>query len=459
MPPLRQSAHGGWRNQWTFIAAATGATVGLGSLWKFAYLAGANGGSGFVLMYLLCVALVATPVLVAEVVIGARGRGDPIHSMEAVLLESALSRRWRWIGWLGCAAALIVLSYLSVVGGWLISYCRWVYQGDLAVASARQVGELFAQLLADGWHQAMLHALFLLCTWAVVALGVGRGLGRLFVVLTPALLFLLLIMVLTALRMGDMAAALEFMFAPRLDDLHAEGALAALGQAFFSLGIGMGAMISFGAYAPDRQSLMKMLGAVVALHVVVALLAGLAIFPLVFAHRVQPNFGPGLMFVTLPYIFGNLPYGSVIGTVFFAMVLLAAFGSAVALLEPATAWLVQRRRWSRPRAALLLVLGVWLLGLLSIGSFSLWPQWRPGGKSLFAWIDWVSAELMLPLGALALSICVGWFMRSESIRDELLTARPRLFWLWRLSLRYIAPPAIGLILIAGLYQLLASAQP
>lgn len=452
----RQSLHGGWSSQWTFIAAATGATIGLGNLWKFAYLAGVNGGASFVLMYILCMALVATPVLVAEVVIGARGRSDPVHSIEAILLESALSRRWRWVGWLSCIAALIILSYLSVVGGWLMTYCRWIYSGDLSAASARQIGELFGQLLADGWHQAALHGLFLLFVWMFVALGVSRGLGMLFSVLAPVLLVLLLVMVLTALRMGDMAAAFEFMFALRADDWRAESALAALGQAFFSLGIGMGAMISFGAYAPERRSLMRMLGAVAVLHIVVALLAGLAIFPLVFAHRLQPSFGPGLMFVTLPYIFGNLPYGAVIGTVFFTMVLLAAFGSAVALLEPATGWLVQRLRWSRPRAALVLALGVWLLGLLSIGSFSAWPTWRPGGRSLFAWIDWISADVMLPLCALALAVLVGWHMRSESIRDELLSERPRLFWLWRHTVRYIAPPAIAAILLAGLYRVLQS---
>lgn len=456
MPLLRQSIHGGWQSQWTFIAAVTGASVGLGSLWKFAYLAGANGGASFIFLYLLCIALVATPVLVAEVVIGARGRSDPVHALESIVLESALNRQWRWIGWLACAAALLILSYLSVVGGWLISYCRWIFQGDLTAVSARQVGELFGQLLADGGSQAMLHGTFMLAAWGVVALGVSRGLGLVFSILAPALIILLLVMALTALRMGDMAAAVQFMFRLNLDDIHAEGALAALGQAFFSLGIGTGAMISFGSYAPAKRSLVKMLGIVVALHVLVALLAGLAIFPLVFAHRVQPSFGPGLMFVTLPYIFGNLPYGSVIGTVFFVMVLIAAFGSAVALLEPATAWLVQRLKWSRPRAAFVLAAGVWLIGLLSIGSFSLWPEWRPGGKSLFAWIDWISADVLLPLCALGVAIFVGWRMRHEAIRDELLTERPRLFWLWRLSLRYIAPPAIALILAAGLYSVLAS---
>lgn len=454
MPLSRQSIHGGWRSQWTFIAAVIGASIGLGNLWKFAYLAGVNGGASFVLMYLLCVALVAAPVLLAEVVIGARGRSDPVHALEAIVLESALSRQWRWVGWMSCIAALLILSYLSVVGGWLLEYCRWVSRGDLSAVSARQVGELFGQLLGDGQAQTLMHTLFLLPVWLVVSLGVSRGLGLMFSVLAPALLILLMVMALTALRMGDMAAAVQFMFRVNPEDIHAEGALAALGQAFFSLGIGTGAMITFGAYAPAQRSLVKMLGVVVALHVVVALLAGLAIFPLVFAHRVQPSFGPGLMFVTLPYIFGNLPYGSVIGTVFFVMVLIAAFGSAVALLEPATAWLVQRLGWARPRAALVLSGGVWLLGLLSIGSFSLWPQWRPGGKSLFAWIDWVSADVMLPLCALAVAVFVGWRMRREAIRDELLGERPRLFWLWRVTLRYIAPPAIALILLAGLYRVL-----
>jgi NSS family neurotransmitter:Na+ symporter len=399
--------------------------------------------------------LVATPVLAAEVVLGARGRSDPIHAIEAAILESALSRRWRWLGWLSCLAGLLILSYLSVIGGWLIEYNKWLYRGDLAATSARQVGELFGQLLADGKHQAILHGLFMLCAWLVVALGVKRGLGRILAMIAPLLLVLLLILVLSALRMGDMAAAFEFMFSPNVENLHADGVMAALGQAFFSLGIGMGAMISFGGYVPEQRSITHMLGAVVVIHVVVALLAGLAIFPLVFAHRVQPAFGPGLMFVTLPYIFGNLPYGSVLGTIFFSMVLLAALGSAIALLEPTTAWLVQRFRWSRPGASLLLAGLVWLLGLPSIFSFSWWPQWHPGGRSLFAWIDWLSADVMLPIVAIGVAILVGWRMRPQAIHDELLAAHPRLFTLWRMLLRYIAPMAITIILGAGIYRLWA----
>lgn len=453
MATARQSIHGNWRSQWTFIAATTSATIGLGNLWKFAYLAGQNGGAGFVLAYLLFMVLVATPILAAEVVLGARGRSDPVHAIEAAVLESALSRNWRWLGWLSCAAGLLILSYLGVIGGWLLAYCKWIYAGDFAATSARQVGELFGLLLADGRQQAVLHAVFMFCAWIVVALGVGRGLGRILTLIAPLLLILLLILVLSAIRMGDMAAALSFMFAPQPDKFTSDSLLAALGQAFFSLGIGLGAMISFGGYMPEQRSITHMLGAVVALHVVIALLAGLAIFPLVFAHRVQPAFGPGLMFVTLPYIFGNLPYGSVLGAAFFAMVLLAALGTAIALLEPTTAWLVERFRWSRAAAAGLLAALVWLLGLPNIFSFSLWPDWRPGGKSVFAWVDWLSADVMLPLSALAVAILVGWRIRPQAIHDELLAAHPRLFALWRALLRYIAPLAIGIILVAGLLRL------
>jgi NSS family neurotransmitter:Na+ symporter len=448
----RQSIHGGWATEWTFIAAATTSTLGLGNLWKFAYLAGANGGAAFVLAYLACVAVVGAPVLVAEVVLGARGRSDPIHAVEAAARESAVSRRWRFVGWLSCATALVILSYFSVVGGWLLTYMQHLYEGDLAVMSARQAGELFGQLLADGGRQAGMHAVFMAMTWLVVALGVSRGLGWVLRLCLPLLLILLLAMVLFAIRIGDVAAALHFMFAPHARDWHADAMLTALGQAFFSLSIGMAAMMAYGAYTPDRRSIMRLVGAVVLLDVLVALLAGLAIFPLVFAQHVQPNYGPGLMFVTLPYIFGNVANGAIVGTAFFALVLLAAFGSAVSLLEPATAWLVQRYRWRRPLAALLLAGMVWLLGLLSVFSFSLWPDWRPGGKSLFAWFDWACANIALPLIGLGVAVFVGWRMRKEAIRDELFVEHPRFFFLWHWLLRYIAPPAIVIVMAAGLYR-------
>ncbi|MET0380204.1 MAG: sodium-dependent transporter [Spongiibacteraceae bacterium] len=452
MPFTRTSIHGGWTSEWTFVAAATSSAIGLGSLWRFAYLAGMHGGAGFVLMYLVCALLVAAPVMVALVVLGARGRADPIHAVQMAALESAVSRHWRAIGYLSVIASLLILSYFSVIGGWLLVYVRWLYQGDLAAASARQIGEQFGQLLADTPVQLFAHFIFMASVWLVVAFGVRRGVGLLVRVALPALLILLLMLVLYAFRMGNMTAALNFLFAPTDIKFTWDSALVALGQAFFSFSLSMGGMMTYGAYVPDRRPLMRLILTVILIDTAVAVLAGLAIFPLVFAQRLEPSVGPGLMFVTLPYIFGNVQSGGLVGTAFFMLVLLAALGSAIALLEPGTAWLVQRLRWRRPLAALVLAGVSWALGLLTIFSFSLWPNWRPGGKSLFAWIDWFSASILLPLCGLSIAIFVGWRMRREASRDELFVEHPRVYALWRFLLRYIAPPAIAGILLGGIYK-------
>lgn len=455
MPLTRTSIHGGWSSEWTFVAAATSSSIGLGSLWRFAYLAGQHGGARFVLAYLVCALLVAAPVLVAQVVLGARGRADPVHAVQMAALESAVSRHWRGIGYVSIVASLLILSYFSVIGGWLLVYARWLHRGDLAAASARQIGEQFGQLLADAPVQMLAHFIFMACVWLVVAFGVRRGLGLLVRLALPALLILLLMLVLYALRMGNMTAALNFLFAPSAGAFTWDGVLTALGQAFFAFSLSMGGLMTYGAYVPDRRPLMRLILTVVLIDTAVAILAGLAIFPLVFAQRLEPSVGPGLMFVTLPYIFGNVQSGGLVGTAFFALVLLAALGSAIALLEPGTAWLVQRLRWRRPLAALVLAGAAWLCGLLTIFSFSLWSGWRPGGRSLFAWIDWLGASVLLPLCGLSIAVFVGWRMRREASRDELFVEHPRFYAVWRFLLRYIAPPAIGGILIGGIYKVWA----
>lgn len=453
MVMIRRSIHGGWASSWTFIAAATSSTVGLGNLWKFAYLAGANGGAGFILIYFASLVLAAAPVMLAEFLIGSRGRADPVHSMQLLTLESAAGRWWRVIGWLGLTVGLIVLSYLSVVGGWVLAYTRETAQGVLQGLGAREIGTHFSSLLADWRAQLGWHALFMFLTWLVVALGVRRGLGAISRWVLPILLVLLVVAAINGIREGDVRAALEFMFASRPVDLRADGALTALGQAFFSLSVGMGAMMMYGAYSPDRQPFSQMVAAVVALNVIVAILAGLAIFPLVFAQHLQPSFGPGLMFVTLPYALGQTGQGVIMGSLFFGLVALAAVGTAVSLLEPATAWLVQRWRWRRPLAALLLAVLVWLAGIVSIFSFAEWSEWRPGGRSVFAWIDWVTADLLLPLSGVLVALFVGWRMRGEGLKDELMAERPGFFLFWRFSLRYIAAPAMLAILGAGCYEM------
>lgn len=450
---IRVSMHGGWSSRWTFIAAATATVVGLGNIWKFAYLAGMHGGAGFVLLYLACIVLVALPLLIAELVLGSRGRADPIHTMEDLYVEATASRGWVSIGWLGVVAALLVLSYCSVVAGWLLEYIGIAGRNELEAASGRLAGERFGQLLTDPWRQVGLHSVFMLVAAIIVALGVRRGLGSVAKRLLPLLMLTLLGLVYYAWRYGDMSAAMQFMFSLRPEQLTRDTLLAALGQAFFSLGIGMGAMMAYGAYLPDRRSIVGMVSVVVVLNVAVALLAGLAIFPLVFSLHIEPNFGPGLMFVTLPYVFGNMQYGDVAGTAFFFLVWLITLGSAVALLEPGTAWLVQRFRWKRPLAALALATLSWMIGVLVIGGLSWWHEVRWLERGLFAWFDLVTANLLLPLVGLLIAIFVGWKMRSEALRDELYAESALLVWLWRWLLRYIALPAIAVILAAGMYRI------
>lgn len=448
----RVSIHGGWMSRWTFIAAATVTVIGLGNIWKFAYLAGIHGGAGFVLLYLACVLLVTLPLLIAELVLGSRGRADPIHAMERLRVEAVAGRGWVAIGWLGVLAAILVLAYLSVVASWLLEYVGITAAHELEAASGRLAGERFARLLEDPWRQIGWHTAFMAGVAIIVALGVRRGLGGAARLLLPMLIVTLAGLVYYAWKYGDMAAATQFMFALRVDQLNQSTWLAALGQAFFSLGIGMGAMMAYGAYLPDRHSMMRMMLVVVALDVAVALLAGLAIFPLVFSLHIEPNYGPGLMFVTLPYVFGNMQYGGVAGTAFFFLVVLVTLGSAVALLEPGTAYLVQRLGWWRPFAAFALAAVSWLGGVLVIGGFSWWQELRWLDRSLFAWFDVITAHLLLPLTGVLIALFVGWRLRRETARDELFEEHAWAFTAWRWLLRYVAVPAIVAVLIAGLYS-------
>src|SRR5690606_18269684 len=234
--------------------------------------------------------------------------------IEAVALESAVRRRWRGIGYLSVIVALLILSYFSVIGGWLLVYLQWLYNGDLAAASARQIGEQFGHLLENTPLQLFAHFLFMATAWLVVALGINRGVGLLVRLALPVLLLLLMMLVLYAFLMGNMSAALTFLFMPGDAEFSWDAALTALGQAFFSFSLSMGGMMAYGAYLPDRKPIMRLILTVVLLDTLVAVLAGLAIFPLVFAQRLEPSVGPGLMFVTLPYIFGNVQSGDLVGT-------------------------------------------------------------------------------------------------------------------------------------------------
>ena len=435
----------GWRRSWSFIAAATGAAIGLGNLWKFSYLAGENGGAAFVLAYIVCVVLVALPVMIAEVVLGARGRSNPVTAMQMLSLEAGVSRWWQCVGWMGC-----------VIAGWGFAYIGKMFDGQFTAGSVQLAGDGFTEMLASPLELIKWQSVFLAIVALVVAAGVRRGVAGVARLLIPLLFVMLIALAIYSSRVGNFDAAVDFMFAADFSVLDAEAWLVALGHAFFTLSIGVGAMLVYGAYSPDKRPITTMVGTVVAMDTLVSLLAGLAIFPLVFSFNMAPAMGPGLMFVAMPYGFGNMEYGNYYGALFFLMVSLAAIGSGIALLEPATAWLVERFRWWRPAAAVAMALFVWVLGLATVFSFNLWAEFSLAGMSLFTLLDFVTANIMLPLGGLSVAVFVGWRMRREVLRDELYVESPHLFSLWYWLLRYIAAPGVLLIFAVSLYQYLAS---
>lgn len=441
------SDQGMWRRQITFLLASSGCAIGLGNIWKFPYIAGENGGGAFILMYLLCILLVGVPIYMAETVVGHETRRNPVSALSILAKQANASQRWRWIGGVACITGLIVLSYFTVVAGWSIHYLANAVEGAFQNENARAIRSIFIDLLADPVAMLRYQSLFLAVVMGVVAMGVRAGLGVAGHVMLPAMMLMLGLLIAYSHMLGDMTAAIDFMLTFDVSALNWNSFIIALGHAFFSLSIGMGAMMAYGAYMPKRTSIPVMVFSVALIDILFALCAGLAIFPIVFASGLAPGEGPGLMFVSLPVAFGNMLYGDMMGAVFFALVLLAAITSAVALLEPAVAWLNERR--GLPRIVAVVVLGavVWLLSLLSMFSFNVWRDVSIVGQlSVFEALDALSANILLPAGGIALAIFVAWRMDVKKFEQR------RFFSLWIVLLRYVTPPAVLLIFISTLLQ-------
>jgi neurotransmitter:Na+ symporter, NSS family len=446
----RRRELGAWRSRTTFVLALSAAAVGMGNIWRFSYLAGENGGGPYVLTYILCLFLVAVPVLIAEVVLGTHGRGAPPVAIRWAADRSMLSRGWMLLGLLACVTGLLILAYYVVVAGWAVAYAWQMQSGVFASISAAVAAGQFQFLLQDPQQLVYWQTLFLLVASLIVALGLRFGLGILVWLVVPGLIASLLVLARFALDSGDVVAAREFLFSVKLIDFTPQSVLVALGQAFYTLGVGVGTGISYGAYAPARIPVGRSVIAVALFDTVIALLAGLAIFPLVFAHNMEPAMGLGLVFISMPYAFGNSTQGEIFGMLFFVMVVLAALGSVVAMMEPIVGALMQRLRIRRMTAVLLLAVVVWLLALLVALSFV--PEGyvsKLSGGSLFSLLDAVTVRLLLPLVALLTALLVGWRLRPQILRLELYRESNLFFSLWRLLLRYIAIPAIGLILVVA----------
>ncbi len=443
----RRSLHGHWSSRMAFILAVTGSAVGLGNIWKFPYVAGINGGGAFVLIYLACVFGVGLPIMMSEILIGRRGRRNPVATMELLGAEEAGARHWRLAGAAGVLAAFLILSFYSVIAGWSMAYIFTGGRGAFTGGDAGVINGLFAQLQGSWRLTGLWHTLFMGITVLVVARGVRDGLERAVRILMPALVGLLLVLLGYSMVQGAFAEGVRFLFEPKFDELTADGVLMALGQAFFTLSIGMGAVMAYGAYLPEETSIGATAVAVAVADTGIALLSGLVIFPLVFANGLDPASGPGLIFQTLPLAFGSMPGGPIIAAIFFLLLTFAAWTSAISLIEPPVAWLIESRGLTRPAAALLVGVIIWALGFLSVLSFNEWAQYTFWRGTYFDNLDFVTSNIMLPLGGLAITVFAGWVMARISTADELDPAAGPWYRIWRFLARYVSPVAVVLIFL------------
>lgn len=451
----RVSIHGMWSSRMAFVLAAAGSAIGLGNIWKFPYITGENGGGAFVLVYLLCVAVVGLPVMMSEILIGRRGRESPINTMRHLASEAQRPRFWVLLGWGGMLAGVLIMSYYSVIAGWALAYVFKSAAGVLTGQTAEGIASIFNGFVSSPEKLLAWHTIFMVMNAIVVSRGVRSGLEQAARFMMPALFLLLLILVGYAYNTQSFERGLHFLFTPDFSKISAGGVLTAMGHAFFTLSLGMGAIMMYGSYLPRNSSIALTAIGIAFLDTLVALLAGMAIFPLVFANNLAPGEGPGLIFRTLPIAFGHMPYGAGFGALFFIMVVLAAWTSGISLLEPAVAWLVENRRIARIRAAALVSIVAWLLGILTIMSFSDWAfvfsflgeVKRNGFYDLF---DILTANFLLPLGGLAMAIFATWCMRPESVADELEMGDGLLFRGWYALTRYVTPVAVLIVFLHGL---------
>lgn len=449
----QKGMHGTWASRWTFIMAATGSAVGLGNMWKFPYVAGSNGGGAFVLIYLGCILLIGVPVMMAEVLIGRNGRQSPINSMNEVVSQSGASPRWRSVGWLGVLAGLLILSFYAVIAGWALDYILLMSSGDLQGIDGTAASAAFENLLSDPMRLIGWQTLFLLLCVGVVIGGVKKGLGMAVETLMPLLFLMLLMLLGFAFFKGNFDAAMEFLFSFDLAALSWRGVLEAMGQAFFTLSIGMGAIMAYGAYMPQDANIGKTILIVAFFDSTVAIISGLIIFSIVFATPgIEPSAGPGLMFISLPVAFGSMPGGLLIGAVFFVLVSIAAWSSAISLLEPCVAWLMEAKAITRAKANIVIAVITWLLGLGSVLSFNLWSEYKFVGFTYFDFLDFLTANIMLPIAGLLITLFVGYVIKREIVDVEMQGTSDRVMKLWQFTIRYVAPLAIGLVFVMGVFD-------
>ncbi len=433
-----------WGSKLGFIMAAAGSAVGLGNIWKFPYLAGQNGGGAFVVIYVCIIFVIGFSVMLAEMAIG---RSAQLNAVDAFRKEGG--GMWPIVGWMGVVAGFMILSFYSVVGGWTLKYIMWSFTGLMGEAAAGKAGDVFGAFVTNLPQQLLFHTIFMAMTIYVVYKGIGGGIEKYCKIMMPALFVILLILIVRSGTLEGAGKGFEFYLKPDFSKVTGKSFAAALGQVFFSLSLGMGCMLTYGSYVDKKTHLATSAIQVCTIDTSVAFLAGLAIFPAVFAFGVDAGAGPGLTFVTLPSVFAKMPGSSIWSALFFLLLFFAAITSSISLLEVVAAYFIDRG-WSRPKASVVMGILIYLLGVPCAMSLKGTPA--IAGKSFFDTMDFLSSNVLLPLGGVFIALFVGWFWTAKA-RREVTSEGTQSFafmepWIW--VCRIVAPLGILYIFFTGL---------
>jgi NSS family neurotransmitter:Na+ symporter len=443
-----------WSGRVSFILANVAAAVGLGSIWKFPYEVGTNGGGAFVACYLAGLVLIVLPLMLCELAIGRRGRSDAIGSVVAVAAECGASKVWSAFALLGVVTGVLILSFYSVIGGWALAYLIDTITQGISLHGAADAHARFQSLLGSPGTLLLYHFAFMAITAAIVANGVSKGIERASVILMPSLIVLVVALAAYSTARGGFWPTWNYLFAFQLTTITAKTALEALGLGFFSIGVGLSIMIAYAAYAKRDVNLREVAIVTLISDTAISFLAAFAVFPIVFAEGMDPTSGPGLVFVTLPFAFSQMPFGTLASGAFFLLLTVAAVGSAISFLELATTPLQHAFGWRRTTASIVCAAACWVLGIASVFSFNLWTHWFPlegipvvGRLNWFDLLDHVTSNLMLPLGGLGIAIFVGWVLPRQIVVAELGIGAASAGVLYAL-LRYVVPAGIAAATLA-----------
>lgn len=428
------------------IAASAGSAIGLGNIWRFPYVAGENGGGAFLVIYLICVIAIGLPLMLTEFSIGRFTRRNPFGAFKVLKPRS----KWYLIGLLSIATAFMILAFYSVVAGWTVNFLKDSLLNGFAGKSSEEVKLSFDSFVASGWQPILWSLIFISATTYVVVSGVEKGIERYNKILMPVLLLILIALGINSMTLSGFSEGMSFLFKPDFSKIDGSVILEALGQAFFSMSLGMGTMLTYGSYIRSNDNMLSTAGSVAFSDTIIALLAGIAIFPAVFSFGISPTSGPDLVFITLPNVFLKIPGGYFLAILFFLLLLIAALTSAVSIMEVQVAFWTEELKMSRKKAGIIIACIISVFA--SVCAISQMPDSivKVAGKNLFDLFDTLTATYMMPVGAFMMTIFAGWFFRKRDLKSEFTSGglySNRLFPLYFLITRYLAPIVIAVIFL------------